>query len=151
VFTYSEPIDPQSVLAGWNGSATNVRVLITDNGLLGLSTGDDNLQVYNAAGTAALPLGAVDLGRGDYVAGLLLGSISFGATGPASTMTMSGNTITVPFGTCSGTLAGRTTAAAAGTMIWSPVPPEPIVLYDRAGNILGSAGAVESGAADKDF
>ncbi|MBS1679271.1 MAG: hypothetical protein JST08_17990 [Actinobacteria bacterium] len=148
-FTFSEPIDPQSILAGWNGTATNVVVRLVDNGLLGLPLANDELFVYNAGNTAALPLGGVNLGRGDYVAGLLGGAIYFGATGTKSTMTMSGSAITVTFGTESAgsLLVGPTTAAGTGSMVWSPEGAP----YDRAGNAMSTATATESGAADKEF
>jgi hypothetical protein len=148
-YTFSEPIDPQSILAGWNGTATNVVVRIYDNGILGLSTGNDELVVYNAANTAQLPVGSVNLGRGDYVAGLLGGAINFGASGTKSTMAMSGNSITIAFGTqgAEGILVGPTTAAGTGAMVWTPVATP----YDRAGNAMSTATATQSGAARKNF
>ena len=122
---------------------------MVDNGILGLPTGNDELFVYNAANTATLPFGAVNMGRGDYVAGLLGDSINFGAGGTKTTMVMSGNTVTITLGTeaAEGLLVGPTTAAAAGTMVWTPVATP----YDRAGNVMSTAAATESGAADKDF
>jgi len=148
-YTFSEPIDPQSILAGWNGTSTNVVVRMVDNGLLGLPTGNDEVFVYNAANTATLPFGAVNMGRGDYVAGLLGGSINFGASGTKSTMVMSGSAITVTLGTeaAEGVLIGPTTAGGTGTMVWTPVATP----YDRAGNVMATTAATESGAADKDF
>jgi hypothetical protein len=150
VFSFSEPVEPESILAGWSGAATNVVVRVNDNGLLGLPAGNDTIEVWNAANSAALPLGAVDLGRSDYAAGLLGGSYRFGATGTASKMTMSGSTITVVLGTYNSTIivdAGRGTAAAAGSMVWTPVATP----YDRAANALATTAATESGTADKDF
>jgi hypothetical protein len=146
-YTFSEPIEPQSILAGWNGSATPVVVRLVDNGILGLAAGNDEALVYNAANSTQLPMGAVNLGRGDYVAGLLGGYISFGVSGTASTMTMSGNTVTIVFGTELGVLVGPTTAAGTGTMVWTPVATP----YDRAANVMSTAPATESGAADKEF
>ncbi len=148
-FTFSEPIDPRSILAGWDGTATAVVVRLVDNGLLALPTGNDELFVYNATNTTALPLGTVNMGRGDYVAGLLGGTVGFGATGTKSTMTMSGSAITVTFGTyaAEGLAVARTTAAGTGAMVWTPVATP----YDRAGNTMSTAAATESGAADKDF
>lgn len=148
-YTFSEPIDPQSMLAGWDGTATGVVVRMVDNGLLGLPLGDDELFVYNAANNATLPFGAVDLGRGDYVAGLLGGSIYFGATGTKSTMAMSGNTVTVTLGTESAgsLLIVPKTAAGTGSMIWTPVATP----YDRAGNSMSTAAVTESGAADEEL
>lgn len=147
IFTFSEPIEPQSVLAGWNGTATNVVVRLADNGLLGIPTGNDELLVNNAANNAQLPLGAVNLGRNDYVTGLLGGFVSFGATGTASSMVMSGNTITITLGTELGVLVGTTTAAGTGTMVWTPVATP----YDRAGNVISTASATQSGGATKAF
>jgi hypothetical protein len=132
-FTFSEPIDPQSVLAGWTGAATNVVVRINN-------TATDTLLVYNAANTAQLPLGSVNLARSDYVTA----NRTFGASGTPSSMVRSGSTITVTLGTASG---ATTTAAATGTMTWTPSA----TAYDRAGNSASTAVATESGAADKEF
>jgi hypothetical protein len=146
-FTFSEPIEPASVLAGWTGAGIPVVARIVDNGLLGLSTGNDEVVIYNAANNTQLPLGAINMGRGDYVAGLLGGFVSAGLTGTTSPMVMSGNTITITLGTLSGVLVGPTTAAAAGTMAWTPVATP----FDRAANVMSTTPATESGTADKDF
>ncbi|HSS34191.1 MAG TPA: hypothetical protein VLL27_13005 [Solirubrobacterales bacterium] len=143
-YTFSEPIEPESILAGWTGGATNVTVRVVDNGLL--ATGNDAVQIYDSTNATLLPLGTVDLGRGDYAAGLLGGTYRF----VNSKMTISGNTITIVFGTYSSTIivdAGRTTAAASGTMAWTPVATP----YDRAQNAMSTTAATESGAADKEF
>lgn len=72
-FTFSEPIDPQSVLPGWTGTSTSVTVRLIDGGCtLLLICSDDSLQIYNASNTAPLPLGTVDLNRADYHGGLNL-------------------------------------------------------------------------------
>ncbi len=152
-YTFSEPIEPESILAGWNGTATNVVVRMVDNGLLGIATGNDELAINNAANTAALPLGTVNMGGGEYVTSLLggglFGSIYFGATGTASSMTMSGNTITIILGTYSAEsiLVGRATAANAGSMIWTPAATP----YDRAANPMSTTPVTQSGAAKKAF
>lgn len=148
--TVSEPLEPESILAGWNGSAASVTVRIVDNSLLGLGLGNDTVQIYNAANTAALPLGAVDLGRTDYVNGLVGGSVRFGAAGTPSTMTMSGSTIAIVLGTYEGEGilgSNRTTAGGTGTATWTPVATP----YDRAANAMATAAAAESGAADREF
>lgn len=146
VFTFSEPVEAESILAGWTGTATTVTVRVNDSGVLGLPTGNDSVQIYNAANNAVLPLGATDLGRGDYAGGVLNGSYRF--TG--STMTMGGSTITIVLGAYASTPivdAARSTAAAPGTMVWTPVATP----LDRAGNVMSTTAASESGAADKDF
>ena len=149
VYTYSEPIDPQSVLAGWSGAGTSVVVRLADNGLLGLPTGNDEVVIYNSTNATQLPLGAVNMGRGDYVGGLLGGMVYFGSTGTASTMVLSGNTITITLGTyqAESILVARSTAGGTGAMVWTPAATP----YDRAANVLSAAPATESGAADKDF
>jgi hypothetical protein len=148
IYTYSEPIEPESILAGWNGTSTNIIVRIVDNGLLGLPTGNDEVVIYNFANNTQLPMGAINMGRGDYVAGLLGGFISYGLSGGTpSTMVMSGNTITITLGTLTGVLVGPTTAAGTGTMVWTPVATP----FDRAANVMSTSPATESGAADKDF
>jgi hypothetical protein len=134
-FTFSETIDPDTVLSGWDGSAQSVVVTIIDGG-----SGTDKLQVLNASTLTPLPLGTVDLGRKDYVTK----TTNFGASGTASAMTLSASVITVTLGTASAT-AG--TAAGTGTLTWTPSSS----VTDPAGNAMSAAAATESGAADKDF
>lgn len=132
-FAFSEPIDPHSILANWTGAATSVVVRLTN------ATGDP-LTVYNAANTTQLPLGSVNLGRNDYVTA----SATFGASGTASTMALSGNAITITLGTAS---AGPSTAASTGTMTWTPSASA----YDRAGNAETTTVRAETGTADREF
>lgn len=129
--TFSEVIDPQSVLAGWTGTATNVVVRITNN------AGGDLLTIRNAANTAQLPLGSVNLIGTGYVTA----NRDFGATGTASSMVQSGTSITITLGTPSGATA---TQVAAGTMTYTPTA----TLTDRAGNTCQTTIANETGAAD---
>ena len=132
-FTFSEPIDPTSIIANWDGTATSVVVRVTN------ATGDP-LTVYNAANATQLPLGSVNLGRNDYVTA----SATFGASGTASTMVLSGNAITITFGTAS---AGPSTASTNGTMTWTPSASA----YDRAGNAAATTARTETGSADREF
>jgi hypothetical protein len=133
-FTSSEPIDPESVLAGWTGATTNVVVRIA-NGLV-----VDQLTVRDATNAAQLSLGTADLGGTAYVSA----NRDFGATGTASTMVQSGNTITITLGTPSGTTG---TQALSGIMTWAPTT----TLTDRAGNTCETTVATEAGAADVEF
>jgi hypothetical protein len=132
--TYSEPIDPDSVLSGWTGASINVVARI-DN-----TAPTDRFAVYNAANTTQLPLGTVDLGLNDYVTT----NVTFGASGTAATMTQSGNAITITLGTAS-SVPG--TASKNGAMIWSPSA----TATDRAGNAETTTTQNETGTADKDF
>jgi hypothetical protein len=135
-FSFSKAIDPNSILSGWSGSSTGVVVRLNN----GSGSSNDTLAVYNATNAAQLPLGSVNLGRTDYTAA----NITFGATGTASVMSMSGNVVTVTLGTQS---AAATAAAATGTMSWTPSA----TATDPAGNATATTAVTESGAADKEF
>ena len=131
-YTFSEPIDPQSILAGWTGASTNVVVRINN-------TNPDRVLIYNSANTTQLPFGTVSLG-GNYMGT----NRTFGVTGTPSTMVRSGSTITITLGTPSGSTLTETTA---GTMTWTPSTTP----YDRAGNAMSGTAATESGALDREF
>jgi hypothetical protein len=136
-FTYSEPMEPISILTGWDGASTSVVVRIDNAG------GGDRLQVWNAANAFQLPLtnaAGLNLGRTDYVTS----NQTFGAGGTASTMVRSGNSITITLGTASGT---TTTAAGSGTMSWTPSG----TATDRAGNPASTTAVSEPGPADPEF
>ena len=133
VYTFSEPIDPGSILSGWTGASTSV-VLRFTNG-----SPNDSFGIWNAANTAQLPLGSIDAGK-KYVTQ----NITYGATGTPSTMVMSGSTITVTLGTQS---ANASTANGTVTMKWTPSA----LATDRAGNALTATVLSEGGTADLDF
>ncbi len=107
--TFSEPIAPGSLIAGWDGTGTqNITIRQANNT-------NDLLTFYNSANTTRLPLGSVQLKRTDYVTA----AVVWGASGTRSTLTMSGSTLTLTFGTPN--LPGSvTTAAAAANMVWLP-------------------------------
>jgi len=132
-FTFSELIDPESILAGWDGSATSVVVRITNNSSL------DLLTVWDAGNSAQLPLGSLNL-SGNYVNG----NRNFGASGTASTMVLSGSTITVTLGTASGS---TNTVGTAAIMIWTPSA----MATDAAGNACTTTVVVEGGAFDVEY
>jgi hypothetical protein len=132
IFTFSEPIDPNSIVAGWNGGARTVTVRVNDG-----NPADDNVTIFDSANTAQLPLRSVDLGRKDFVVS--------NATFTNSTMVMSGSTITLTLGTASG--GTPTTEGNTGGMTWTPSATG----TDRAGNACLATARTEAGAADKDF
>lgn len=133
VFTYSEPPDPNSILAGWSGASTAVVLRVNQ-------ATNDTVNVYNSTNATLLPLGTINLARTDYTTA----NLTFGATGTASTMVLSGSVVTVTLGTQS---AAGTTAAAVGTMVWTPAAGA----TDWAGNATSTTTDTESGTADKDF
>ncbi len=141
-YTFSEPPDPNSILAGWDGTSTTVTVRIF-NGLLSL-LGPDTLRVYDSSNSSQLPLGVVDLGRNDYVGGLLgLGEYT---AFTSSAMAVSGSALTVTLGTSGGNVI---TAGGNGTMQWTPTTTP----TDRAGNAMSSSAASENNGSgsDKEF
>ena len=146
VFTYSEAIDPESILTTWTGASTNVVVRIIDGGCL-VVCGNDSFEIWNAANTARLPLTAssgVDLGRADYNGVAILGLGAGADITSASTMVLSGNTVTITLGTVTGS---PNTAGGNGTMQWSPSSSA----YDAAGNAASTTSRNETGSADKEF
>ena len=148
---FSEPVEPQSIEAGWSGGPTPVVVRLVDNSLLGIGLNNDTVQIYDSANASALPLGTIGLGRTDYANGVLGGTVTYGVGATPSSMALSGATLTVTLGTYAApgglTPPARTTAGGNGTLTWTPVATP----YDRAQNVLDATAASESGAADRDF
>ena len=136
--TYSEVMDSDSILAGWNGSQTNVILVLVNGG-----TASDYIQVYSPA-QVVMPLGTVTLNRTDFIAGATGNYVTFGLTGTPSAMTASGAAISFVLGTASGAV---TTAAGTGTMSWTPSA----TATDRAGNPSTTTVRTESGTSDRDF
>src|SRR5439155_26434414 len=132
-FTFSEPTDPNSVIAGWDGSSTTVTVRLVNGAILA----NDSIAIYNQANTAQLPLGSVDLGS--------LGYTNADVNFTSSTMSMSGSVITVTLGTASG--AGAQAPLIGSVMSWTPS----IIPTDRAANACLGTPALEPGALDKEF
>ena len=130
VLTYSEPMDPDRILTGWTGASTAVTLRLVQNG------GGDQVQVRNAANTAALPLGTVLMNRTDFT--------TMTRDFAPSSMVMSGSTITITLGTPSGAV---TTAAAASNMSWAPSA----TAWDRAGNACTAVARAELAPLDLDF
>jgi hypothetical protein len=143
-FTFSEPIDRHSIISGWLPSTGDPQdcVVRVNNiaGVLGLIGAKDELEVYNSANSAKLPLGTVDLVESNYVSA----DRTFGATGTKSTIARSGNSIVVTLGTASGSTTDGTSGA---DMRWSHSTGP----FDRAGNGLGSGTVTESGSSDREF
>jgi hypothetical protein len=131
VFTFSDTMDPASILAGWTGAGTSVTVRLING-----NPGNDSVQIWNAANSAQIPLGSVDLGGKNYVNQVV--------TFTNSTMTRSGAVITVVLGTPS---AATLTPGTNDTMTWTPVAGP----KDLAGNAMSLTPRTEGGAADTNF
>jgi hypothetical protein len=142
VYTYSEQIDPESILAGWTGASTNVTVRMNNNiACPGSVNANDNVTIFNTTNATQANIGCVDLLTTAYVTA----NVTFGQTGSTtlSTMSQAGNAITVTLGSTTGT-----TVATAGTrnMIWWPSASA----FDAAGNAETTTSQAETDA-DTDF
>jgi hypothetical protein len=128
-FAFSEVVDPASVLSGWNGAGTAVRVRFT----AGLP--NDTFTILDSSGGATVKLGSVTT-NGDYV--ILTTTIT-------STMARSadGTSIVVTLGTPSYV---SLSAVGAKNMGWSVVTG----IKDLAGNVINAATRNEADA-DVDF
>ena len=129
--TFSEPMLPASILAGWDGSATAVTARITNAGAL------DTLDVYDAANTTKTNLTGASLALDEDF-------VSTNATFNA-TMRRVGSTVTLTFGAL--TSGTRLTGVKKGRMVWTPSTSA----TDLAGNAVSGAAVTESGGNDQDF
>jgi hypothetical protein len=132
LLTYSEAMAPGSILSGWTGSSTAIRMYVNDGGAI------DTLDFRNAAGTTRLNLvnTATDL---SLAANFVSASAVFNAT-----VSMSGSVVTVTVGSLiSGTLSTSSTSAK---MTWRPSA----AATDTAGIAALTTQVTESGN-DKDF
>jgi hypothetical protein len=142
--TYNQPLDPYSVVAGWNGSSySDVQVALVDGG----GAAADSIYLYTADSLpVALPLGNISLGSSGYLntgAGTYIEYGTFGAV-THSTMIRTGSSITFTLGTPSAASLTSTTAAA---MTWSPSSS----VMDIAGNAGSTATATQTGTVHKNF
>jgi chitinase len=132
-FTWSEPMAPASILAGWGGGSQAIRVKVSDNG------GNSLLELYDQTGTTRLNVTSA--------AGLLLGGDYVGTT-PLwlnGTLAESGSTTTVTIGSLiSGSVA---TVNPSATMVWASSAGA----TDIAGNPATGNTVTEGGALDRDF
>lgn len=134
-YTFSEPVEPASILAGWTGAATDVTLRLNNN------AGQDRVQIWNSANGAQLPLGEVNTLQAFTGANRTFGAP---ATAQRSRMAMSGSAITVTLGTASG---ATTTSAGGQNMTWTPVATP----YDRAANTCTAVAVNEAAPVDVDF
>jgi hypothetical protein len=137
--TFSEQMDPNTILAGWSGASTPMVARIKNGGL----GQHDFVTFWDSTNTTQLTtLGNIDLGRAGFVnAGA---TVTFGATGTASTMVQSGSTVTITLGTPSTT---ANTVSNTTTMIWNSASTP----ADLAGNLATGNALTESGATDAEF
>jgi chitinase len=134
-FTWSEPMAPASILAGWAGGSQAIRVRVNDVGTA------DTLDLYNAAGTTKLNLvSATQALR-------LQADWASATTWLDATLTMSGNTATITLGAVVGTSGLRTGVTTTANMIWNPST----AATDVVGNLAAATALTETGVLDRDF
>ncbi len=141
--TYSETMDPYSILPGWTGATTNVEVALVNGG----GNASDYVVVYNTnASPTQIPLGTIYLGSSDYMRGAPGDYVSYGLSGSAtpSTMQRTGSSITITLGTPSGATSTSTTLAP---MTWTPSTSA----TDIAGNAAAATAVNQSGTAHANF
>lgn len=138
--TYTEAVEPDSLVDGWDGTAMDVQVAIVDGG----GSNADVVRVYSEAAFdpgSYLPVGTIDLGRWDFVTS---GSYAvFGlasANGTASRMTLSGSTLTITLGSLDYGSVG--TSSNTTTERYTP----PSSLTDLAGNAATTSTISASGS-----
>lgn len=130
-FTYTEAMEPSSLIGGWGGPATAVTVRIVQ------ASGSDELEIWNAGNTTQLAsFGSIRLGSGSFVTS----TVSF--TG--SIATLSGDTLAVTLGAPSGATG---TDASNAKMRWSVGT----AATDVAGNACAYGNVQESGSNDPEF
>jgi hypothetical protein len=123
VYTFSEPMDPASIQAGWSGASTTVNPTIAPGDTI----------------TAAGALGSVSTGGAGYVQS---GNVTCNTT----TMVMSGNAITLNLNNCLPT-ARLKSGTATQTFIWTPSASA----TDQAGNPMSTTVRSEVGGPKANF
>jgi hypothetical protein len=129
-FAFSEAIDPASILSGWSGASTAVRVRFAD------ASSNDTFTVQDSSGGSTVKLGTVTTG-GNYVTS---------SANISSTMVRSadGKSIVVTLGTPSNV---STFAVSAKNMSWAlAAGPK-----DTAGNALATPATKAETDSDVDF
>ncbi len=139
-FTFSEQIDPQSILAGWTGASTNVTVEFQDGGCLLVLCGSDSFTV------PGLPFGTVNLASAGYYGCTVIGIVcdKTPASFVNSPMVASTNTIIITLGTRSGGNGSFNDVGSNNDMAWDSTTTP----YDAAGNAASGNTFTET---DNDF
>ena len=136
-FTYGEPVDPHSIVPGWDGTGTQ-----TVFSYFVQSGNSDRLMIYRstATGSVQVPLTSI----GGYVS--LNENYVDSSHYFTSTMVVSGNSFVITLGAPNVTGQTNTDAGTAATQ-WQTGN----VAYDRAGNTIASTTKTEAAPADTEF
>ena len=140
-FTYSEPIDAASVLAGFTGAAKAVQVRFFN------TASRDELTVLDASGAATVKLdtGTTTTGGVSTKANYVGGTVTFAGT---LTRSADGQSFSIVLGAPTAGAANiRNKAVAAANMSWSVKAGA----ADRAGNLVTAGASVAETDSDVDF
>ncbi|MFO7573189.1 MAG: hypothetical protein R6W48_11415, partial [Gaiellaceae bacterium] len=124
-YTFSEPMLPGSILAGWTGGVSAVTVELGDGG------SNDTVRVS----TAGVNLGVIETGA-NYVRSTRTVN---------ATMALGGSTVTLTF--TSTAARGQLSTVASSTMTWTPSSGA----TDPAGNAAAATPRTQSGAPKQNF
>ncbi len=130
-YTFSEPMNPASFLAGWTGASTNTTFRISN-------TSPDTFGILSTT-LSQLPFGSVSMASNAWVSA----TVDF----TLSPMVMAGSTITVTLGPTTALNNRFGTVTTLTTLTWAPVSTP----TDLAGNPLSTTAVTEQGPADVDF
>lgn len=145
VLTYSEPMQPATLVPGWNGTgAVAITARLRDGLAQGLTTTDDTLQLFANGTTTAIGLGAVNL-KANLVRNNR--NVVFAATAALTTGSSGGSVVTITLGTVTSGSSSLRTSSTTPAMVWTPA----VTATDAAGNACSATPTVETGTADRDF
>lgn len=134
-FTYSEPVDSCTLLAGWTGEPPVPMVVAIQQNLA-----NDPVTLWNASFTALLPL---QIGPIGWQSDLVDTDTTFGRTGTPTLLSRNGAAITAVFGT----QAGESRLTDPATFSWAASS----AVTDAAGNPATTGTVSETGPLDVDF
>jgi hypothetical protein len=140
-FTYSEPIDPASIMAGFTGAAKAVQVRFIN------SASRDQIAILDGSGAPTINLESGTLVTGGLTtqANYVGGTVTFAGT---LTRSADGQSFSIVLGAPTAGAANiRNTAVGAANMTWAVKPGA----ADRAGNVLAAAASVAEADNDVDF
>lgn len=141
VFTFSQQVDPATILAGWNGTARTVVARIRDGQLSGAGAKADDLTVDSAN------LGTVKL-NGNFVKNLK--NVPLTSTMTIATQSVNGvvrSVVTIALNVSPAQVDVSAAATTSAAMTWMPSSSA----KDVFGRACSTAVVTESGSLDKDF
>lgn len=143
IFRFSEPIDPHSIVTGWDGTAPQTVIAYMVQ-----ASANDRLSIYRQVGASypQVPVTAVG-GTNNYVS-LGRDYVNSNVAFTGSSMTVSGNDVIVTLGTPDQPTQIRPANLGTTATVWR----KSATLFDYAGNVMPAGFPLtESGGADTEF